>query len=203
MRGGKSMTELAHRPWNAWRIARWTVAGTLLAIPALAMQVSDEVNWTVSDFDEVNWTVSDFVFAGVMIIGTGLLYEGVTKLSDSLAYRAGAVVALAAAFLLIWINLAVGIIGNEDDPHNAAYFCEVLLAAATAFTARLRPAGMTRAMLATAGFQLLVTALAANDGWGASEPPGATGVLVLNLGFAALWLASAGLFRKAASVQAE
>jgi hypothetical protein len=193
MRGGKSMTELAHRPWNAWRIARWTVAGTLLAIPALAMQVSDEVNWTVSDF----------VFAGVMIIGTGLLYEGVTKLSDSLAYRAGAVVALAAAFLLIWINLAVGIIGNEDDPHNAAYFCEVLLAAATAFTARLRPAGMTRAMLATAGFQLLVTALAANDGWGASEPPGATGVLVLNLGFAALWLASAGLFRKAASVQAE
>jgi hypothetical protein len=181
------MTELAHRPWNAWRIARWTVAGMLLAIPALAMQVSDEVNWTVSDF----------VFAGVMIIGTGLLYEGVTKLSDSLAYRAGAVVALAAAFLLIWINLAVGVIGNEDDPHNAAYLCEVLLAAATAFTARLRPAGMTRAMLATAGFQLLVTALAASNGWGASEPPGAAGVLMLNLGFAALWLFAAGLFRRA------
>ena len=44
------MTELAHRPWNAWRIARWTVAGTLLALPAVAMQVTDEVNWTVSDF---------------------------------------------------------------------------------------------------------------------------------------------------------
>ena len=180
------MTELAHRPWNAWRIARWTVAGTLLAIPALAMQVSDEVNWTVSDF----------VFAGVMIIGTGLLYEGVTKLSDNLAYRAGAVVALAAAFLLIWINLAVGIIGNEDDPHNAAYFCEVLLAAATAFSAALRPTGMTRAMLATGGFQLLITALAVYDGWGASEPPGATGVLVLNLGFVGMWLLSAGLFWK-------
>jgi hypothetical protein len=55
---------------------------------------------------------------------------------------------------------------------------------------------MSRAMLATAGFQLLVTALAASAGWGASEPPGATGVLVLNLGFAALWLFSAGLFRK-------
>ena len=178
------MTELAHRPWNAWRVTRWTVAATLLAIPAVAMQVTDEVDWSVSDF----------VFAGVMIIGTGLLYEGVTKLSDDLAYRAGAVVALAAAFLLIWINLAVGIIGSEDDPHNAVYFGEVLLAAATAFVAGLRPAGMSRAMLATAGFQLLVTALAANDGWGASEPPGATGVLVLNL--AALWLFSAGLFWK-------
>jgi hypothetical protein len=55
---------------------------------------------------------------------------------------------------------------------------------------------MTRAMLATGGFQLLITALAVYDGWGASEPPGATGVLVLNLGFAALWLVSAGLFWK-------
>ena len=180
------MTELAHRPWNAWRIARWTVAGTLLAISAVAMQVTDEVHWTVSDF----------VFAGVMIIGTGLLYEGVTKHSDSLAYRAGAVVALAAAFLLIWINLAVGIIGSEDDPHNAAYFGEVLLAAATAVSAALRPTGMTRAMLATGGFQLLITALAVYDGWGASEPPGATGVLVLNLGFVGMWLLSAGLFWK-------
>src|SRR3954453_822331 len=99
------MTELAHRPWNGWRIARWTVATTLLAVPALAMQVSDEVNWSVGDF----------VFAGVIIAGTALLYEGVTKLSDSLFYRAGAMVALAAAFMLIWINLAVGIIGSEDD----------------------------------------------------------------------------------------
>ena len=178
------MTELAHRPWNAWRIARWTVAGTLLVLPAVAMQVTDEVNWTVSDF----------VFAGVMIIGTTLLYEGVTKLSDSLYYRAGAVVALAAAFMLVWVNLAVGIIGDEDNPHNAVYFCEVLLAAATAFAAALRPAGMSRAMMATGGFQLLITTLAAYDGWGASEPPGATGVVVLNLGFAAMWLLSAGLF---------
>ena len=182
------MTDLAHRPWNAWRIARWTVAGTLLAIPALAMQVTDEVNWSVGDF----------AFAGVMIIGTGLLYEGVTKLSDNLFYRTGAVVALAAAFLLIWVNLAVGIIGDEDNPHNAAYFCEVLLAAATVFAAALRPAGMSRAMLATGGFQLLITAFAAYDGWGAGEPPGATGVLILNLGFAAMWLFSAGLFWRAA-----
>ena len=77
--------------------------------------------------------------------------------------------ALAAAFMLIWVNLAVGIIGDEDNPHNAVYFCEVLLAAATAFAATLRPTGMSRAMLATGGFQLLVTALAAYDGWGASN----------------------------------
>nr|WP_166176479.1 hypothetical protein [Altererythrobacter segetis] len=186
------MTELAHRPWNAWRITRWTVAGTLLAVPALAMQVSDEVNWTVGDF----------VFAGVMIIGTALLYEAAVKLSGGWAYRTGVAVALTAAFLLIWVNLAVGVIGNEDDPHNAAYFCEVLLAAAAAFAAAFRPAGMSRAMLATGGFQLLITALAAHGGWGASEPPGFAGVLVLNLGFAGMWLLSAGLFWQSVRRQA-
>jgi hypothetical protein len=188
------MMDLAHRPWNAWRIARWSIAATLLAIPALAMQFPG------SGF---NWTVSDFVFAGVMICGTALLYEGVTKLSDDWSYRAGAVVALAAAFLLIWINLAVGIVGNEDDPHNAAYFCEVLLAAATAFTAALRPKGMARAMLATAGFQLLITALATTAGWGASEPPGAAALLGLNTAFALLWFASAGLFWKSSHALTE
>lgn len=182
------MTDLAHRPWDAWRVARWGVAATLLAIPAVAMQFPG------SGFD---WTVSDFVFAGVMIGGTGLLYEGAAKLSGDWSYRAGAIVALAAAFLLVWINLAVGIVGTEDDPHNAAYFAEVMLAAATAFTARLRPAAMARAMLATGAFQLLVSALALGAGWGAGEPPGAAGLFVLNAGFAGLWLLSAALFAKA------
>jgi hypothetical protein len=183
------MTDLAHRPWDGWRIARWTVAATLLLIPALAMQIPDS-GW--------NWSVGDFVFAGAMIGGTALLYEWAVGRSGHWAYRAGAALALAGCFLLVWINLAVGIVGNEDDPHNAAYFCEVLVAAATAFTAMLRPAGMARAMLATAGFQLLVTALAVTAGWGASEPPGELALFGLNLAFAALWLTAAGLFWRAA-----
>jgi len=183
------MTQSAHRPWDGWRIARWTVAAVLLLIPVLAMQISDS-GWA--------WSVGDFVFAGAMIAGTTLLYEWAVTLSPGWSYRAGVALALAGCFLLVWINLAVGIVGEEGDPHNAAYFGEVLLAGATAFTARLRPAGMARAMLATAGFQLLVAALAALAGWGASEPPGAVALFGLNLAFAALWLASAGLFWRAA-----
>jgi hypothetical protein len=182
------MTELAHRPWDKWRIARWTLAATLLAIPAAMMQVPGS-GWA--------WSVGDFVFAGVMIVATALLYERAAKLSDIWAYRAGAAVALGAAFLLVWINLAVGIVGNEGDPRDAAYFCEVLFAAGAAFTALLRPAAMARAMLATAAIQLLVTALALAAGWGARESLGAAGVLILNAGFAALWLVSAALFWRA------
>ena len=68
------MNDLAHRPWNAWRVARWSIAATLLAIPAVAMQFPG------SGFD---WTVGDFVFAGAMIGGAGLLYEAAAKLFEN------------------------------------------------------------------------------------------------------------------------
>ena len=182
------MTDLTHTNWHGWRVARWTVAAILLLIPAVAMQVPGS-GW--------NWSVGDFVFAAVLIGGSGLLYEWAARMAPGWAYRAAVAVALLTGFLLIWINLAVGIIGEPGDPHNAVYFGEVLVAGATVFTALLRPAGMARAMLATAGFQLLVTALAAVARWGAGEPPGEIGIVVLNLAFTLLWLASAALFLKA------
>ncbi len=182
------MTTLAENRWNGWRIARWSGAGALLLTPLVAMQFTPEVRWTVSDF----------VFAGAMIVGAGLLFELAVKVSGSFAYRAGAVLGLGACFLLVWINLAVGIIGDEDNFHNAYYFCEVLLAAGAAFAAALKPAGMMRAALAAAAFQALITAAAFFDGWGASEPPGALGILGLNGAFVALWLLTAGLFGRAA-----
>jgi hypothetical protein len=182
------MTAWAGNRWNGWRIARGSVAGALLLTPLVAMPVPSEVRWTVSDF----------VFAGAMIVGAGLLFELAVKVSGSFAYRAGAGVGLATCFLLVWINLAVGIIGDEDNFHNAYYFCEVLLAAGATFAAELKPAGMMRATLAAAAFQALITAAAFFDGWGASEPPGPIGILGLNSVFAALWLLAAALFHRAA-----
>lgn len=186
------MTKSEQGGWNRWRVARWSAAAALLLTPLVAMQVSAEVQWTAGDF----------VFAAVMIGGAGLLYELAVKLSGSFAYRVGAALGLAACFLLIWINLAVGIIGNEDNPRNAVYFCEVLLAAAVSFAAGLKPAGMARAMLAVSGLQLLVTCVVFAAGWSADEAPGAIGLLALNGAFVMLWLVSAALFRRAAQVEA-
>jgi hypothetical protein len=185
------MTAIAEMRWNGWRVARWSVASALLLTPLVAMQFTPQVRWTVSDF----------VFAGAMIVGVGLLYELAVKISGSFAYRAGAAVGLGTCFLLVWINLAVGIIGDEDNFHNAYYFCEVLLAAGAAFAAALKPAGMMRAMLAAATFQALITAAAFFDGWDASEPPGPVGLLGLNSAFIASWLLSAALFRRAAQIE--
>jgi hypothetical protein len=115
------------------------------------------------------------------------------------AYRLGAAVALFAAALQVWMNLAVGIVGSEDNPVNMAFFLIVLTAAACAFTARLRADGMARAMLAVAGMQALVAlAIATAPSTMRDDPKGPMGVLALSAGFVALWLIAAALFHRSA-----
>lgn len=119
--------------------------------------------------------------------------------SGRIAYRSGVAVALAASFLEVWINLAVGIVGSEDNPVNQGFYGVVVTAAACAFTARFRADGMARAMLAVAVVQaLLALAVATAPSTARDEPMGALGVLALSGVFAALWLLSAALFHRSA-----
>jgi hypothetical protein len=87
-----------------WRTVAWTGAALMLLLPWVAMQFTDEVNWSVTDF----------LVAGALIAGTGLAFELAAGTTANHAYRAAVGLALAAVFLLIWLNLAVGIIGTED-----------------------------------------------------------------------------------------
>ena len=118
------------------------------------------------------------------------------------AYRLGAIVAVGAGFLLVWMNLAVGIIGSEDNPLNLVYVGVLVVAAIGSSIAAFEPRGMARALFATAAAQMIVTLLALLWGWGAWEPPGAAGILALNAFFAALWFVSGGLFRRSALKEA-
>jgi peptidoglycan/LPS O-acetylase OafA/YrhL len=110
------------------------------------------------------------------------------------AYRMGVAVALAAALLQIWIR----VVANEDNPANLGFFGVVWTAGACAFTARFRPEGMARAMLATACVQTLLGLMVATAPSTAYEPMGVAGVLTLSAGIVALWLLSAGLFHRSA-----
>ena len=93
---------------NIIRIA--LVTACILLVPLVAMQFTEEVNWDLFDF----------AFMGTLLFGTGLAYELVARKAGAIAYRAAVGVALAAALLLVWVNGAVGIIGN--GPVNLMYF---------------------------------------------------------------------------------
>src|SRR4029079_7641006 len=90
---------------SRWRVAFWSTAGILLLIPLIAMQFSKEVQWGPFDF----------LVMGAMLAGVGGSCELAVRKSGHTAYRAGFGLALLACFLLIWLNVAVGMIGNEDD----------------------------------------------------------------------------------------
>jgi hypothetical protein len=184
----KAMAEAMGRGASRWRIAGWGLAVFILLIPLAAIQFTDEVNWTAGDF----------VFAVVMFGSVGLTLELTFRKSGRPAYRGAVGFALAAAFLLIWINGAVGIIGDEGNPANLMYGGVLAVALVGAITARFAAAGMARAMFLTALAQAAVTAIALFAGLGALEPPGPTGIVVINGFFLALWALSGGLFRRAA-----
>ena len=173
-----------------WYVALATAS--ILMVPLVAMQFTDEVNWSLPDF----------IVMGILLLGTGLTYVLISKISDSMAYRTAVGVAVVAGLLLIWVNLAVGIIGSEDNPANLMYIGVLAVGIIGAGIARLRPRGMTRTLFATALAQMLipVTALII---WRPSleETPGIVGVFILNAFFAALFVISALLFRRAARKQ--
>ena len=170
----------AEQRGNRWRIAVWGTAALFLLLPAFAMQFTEEVAWDLADF----------VIFGAMLIGACGTYEAALRLTRNSAYRAACGVALAAAFILIWVNLAVGIIGTEDNPANLMYGGVLFVGIIGAIIARLRPHGMVHALVATALVQSLVAIFALITGLG--------NTLILTGIFVALWLTSAWLFRKAA-----
>ncbi|MBK6766766.1 MAG: hypothetical protein IPG71_10740 [bacterium] len=162
----------------------------LLMVPFIAMQFTAEVNWTLSDF----------IFMGVLLFGTGMTYVLVTKSSTNPAYRLATGLAVLASFLLIWINLAVGLIGSEDNPANALYLGVLIVEGIGAAAAFFRPRGMTYTMFATAIAQFLVPVIAMII-WRPSldEPAGVVGVFMLNSVFAGMFAMSALLFRRASA----
>jgi peptidoglycan/LPS O-acetylase OafA/YrhL len=112
-------------------------------------------------------------------------------------YRSAVAVALAAAVILAWLSLGVGVIGADGDPANLMYFGVLAIGIIGATIARFQPDGMARALFATAIAQALVVviALVAGLGYPASPP---LEILILNGFFIALFVGSALLFRNAA-----
>ncbi len=80
---------------------------SLLLLPLVAMQFTDEVKWTLSDF----------VVAGILLLVAGLAVELTMRKVKTAKLRIIACVALLLVFLLLWAELAVGIFGTPVSGH--------------------------------------------------------------------------------------
>lgn len=159
----------------------------LLMVPAVAMQFSDEVKWGPLDF----------VFMGALLFGAGLAFVLIARRVDHVSYRLAVGLAVAAGLLLIWVNLAAGLIGAEDNPANLMYVAVLGTAGVGALLARFNARGLAVALFATAGVQAIVTTIALLGDLGAPENSRLE-LAVANGVFLALFTASGLLFRHAA-----
>ena len=74
----------------------------LLFIPWIAMQFSDQVNWSAGDF----------VVMGIMLLGVGFGLSYLLSRSLTIQKRVAYIAILVLAFLLLWAELAVGVFGS-------------------------------------------------------------------------------------------
>lgn len=90
------------------RLSAWLIAAALLAAPAVAMQFTHEVAWTAPDFS----------IAALLLFGGLTLVELFTRRIADRRRRTAIAALLLGAVLLVWVNGAVGIIGDEGNSAN-------------------------------------------------------------------------------------
>ena len=176
--------EMKHR--HGLNLPLWSAAAGLLLVPAIAMQ-----------FDTgVRWGPFDFVVMGVLLAAAAGAYEFLSRIGRG-AYRAAAALAILGAFLLVWINLAVGVIGDEGNRANLMYAGLLAILVGGAAVSRLAARNMARTMLAVAGAQVAVGVMALATRAGLGDPSWPWDVIGVSAMFTGLWLASAWLFGRA------
>ncbi len=74
----------------------------LLIIPLIAMQFTNQVNWTPSDF----------IVAAILLLSTGFAIDFVIKKVRTKKYRITLSAIIVVMLLLVWAELAVGIFGT-------------------------------------------------------------------------------------------
>lgn len=167
---------------SAWyrsrlRLIGWGAALALLALPALAMSAGA---------DGVQWSASDFILFGVMLAMLGGGIELAVSRSAERSHQIGGTVMALTGFLTVWVNLAVGMIGDGANAFNLVFLGIVVAVAVAAVMVGGRPAALAKIALGAAAVQL-VTAVA---GLGVDRIGG-----LFSMAFALPWLLAAVLLR--------
>lgn len=130
------------------RVASITIL--LLLIPFIAMFVTDEMNWSAADF----------VVAGVLVFSAGIIYEWLSTKGSSIIHRTAVALAVITSLGLLWVNLAVGLIGNENNPANTLYLGVIAIGLIGLIVARFKTRALQYVLYAMAIAQAAVPVIA-------------------------------------------
>lgn len=159
------------------RRVAWGGAALALLLPAVAMLFTHEVDWGPGDF-----------LAAAGLLGAACFaVELALRRASAPLYVAAFALAVLTAVALLWVQLAIGVVGEPGDPANVVFLAAPAVGVVGALAARLRARGMAWAMAATAAAQAVASLVAA----------GGTAAFWPAMLFAVPWLLSSAGFHRA------
>ena len=129
-----------------------------------------------------------FLIVGILLAAVCGTVELASRVSTNGLYQAGVALAAAGGFSLVFINLAVGIIGDEQDPRNLVFMAIPVVGFLGELIARFKAAVLVRLLVGMAAVQFFAMFLAPADLMSLMIP--FTGI------FVGLWLVCALLIRR-------
>ncbi|MBO6535095.1 MAG: hypothetical protein JJ966_02655 [Balneolaceae bacterium] len=165
-------------------------ASLIVLIPLIAMQFTSEVVWTLSDFI-IGWAI---------LFSIGFAYQAIARKSQQVTFKIATGIATFTTLFIIWANLAVGIIGNEENPLNLLYFGVVLLAIFGSYIASLKAKAMFRVMMSVAALHAFVSVIGLSIFTEQNPEYTIMNVIVINCVLTLLWIVSGLLYNKSAEV---
>lgn len=157
----------------------------LLLVPFVAMQFTDEVNWGPLDF----------VLMGILIFGAGVAYVLISRATNNLVYKIAIASAIGTTLLLIWSNLAVGLIGSGPNAGNMMYVGVIAVVIIGAGLSRFTARGMEHTMFTAAIALALIAIIALLAKMHLLSGSSAKEIIGVNVFFAMLFVISGLLFR--------
>jgi hypothetical protein len=105
---------------------------------------------------------------------------------------------IGASFLMIWANLAVGLIGSGPNPGNLMYAGVIAVLLMGIYLSKFKAAGMERTMFATALALIMLTGIALLMNMQAYAGSSVLDIVGINIFFATPFIIAGLLFRYAA-----
>ncbi len=104
----------------------------------------------------MNWTLLDYVLFTLLLSGPLIALWYFLRSERKVFYRLGVLFAAVGVFLVLWVNGAVGILGEAGSHASMIYVVIPFIALAGAFKTRARTKGLTMTMLILVGAMALI-----------------------------------------------
>jgi len=157
----------------------------ILSIPLIAMQFTQEVDWSVGDF----------IVMGILIFSMAVAYVLLARYAPNFIHRAAIGSSVGSTFFLIWANLAVGLIGAGPHAGNLMYIGVVAVVIIGTYFSRFTAKGMELTMFSAAFSIVLVAVIALLANMQSYPNSSVAEIISVNAFFAFLYCISGLLFR--------